>query len=322
MPDSVPVAAPRSTVPTTSATTITTNLPEFRDVPTARPLSMLHRLGVDDALAAPISYLIVWEGVLGGEDNHRIAVHAAGCRRVNTRTDQAVNSEHSLVRALRSADLFCTMVDSAGVALCPCAEPQKILRENRHVFDRTGEPFSRKGVHSRAVVDILALAVAVGAADGIVPVATSAGPIGVSRSAAGALLVTPPPWSLEIQDHTRCHDRPLTPMPGDAVRLAAPWRSGLLAAGQIGVLGGSFRNRSEPGDRSSSIVFNASSHRDETGVSSSGGPATIHTEWSELRPTGDVARLWVWRWKDGHVGAHNGEDYAVMVPVWEWTPTD
>jgi hypothetical protein len=109
------------------------------------------------------------------------------------------------------------------------------------------------------------------------------------------------------------------PMPGDAVRLATVWRVGGLEAGAVGVIEGMVSQYPENGH--ASIVFNATTFRDDRVVRCSGGPGTITTDLAELRPTGQATALRVRRWKHGHSAPHGGEDYMVTVPVWEWSPT-
>ncbi|MBB1153490.1 hypothetical protein [Amycolatopsis dendrobii] len=111
------------------------------------------------------------------------------------------------------------------------------------------------------------------------------------------------------------------PMPGDAVRLAAPWpwAGNMVSVGDIAVIGGMVGKY--PDDGHASITFNASTHRTETVVSCSGGPATIATDLSTLRPTGDRTQLTVWRFRGGWLArADSAKYYVVDVPVWEWSP--
>ena len=108
---------------------------------------------------------------------------------------------------------------------------------------------------------------------------------------------------------------------GDAVRLAASWpwgeAGGSLKVGDIGVIDGPTAQDILGG----SITFNATTHREDGGVTScSGGPATIWTPAYELRPTGETHELRVWRWKDGHPGQGRGVDYLAEVPLWDWFP--
>jgi hypothetical protein len=115
--------------------------------------------------------------------------------------------------------------------------------------------------------------------------------------------------------HVERGDRP---MPGDAVRLASPWKWGRLATGEIGVIDGVVDQYPDNGH--AVITFNASTFRDDRVVSSSGGPATIASDLATLTPTMEHIKLRVWKWKDGWPGAGNGQSYYVSVPVWEWNP--
>jgi hypothetical protein len=117
-----------------------------------------------------------------------------------------------------------------------------------------------------------------------------------------------------VHDSTR-------PRGGDAIRLAAPWAWGYeVAVGEIGVLGGHIDRDSDGG----SVTMRASTHRcrRDGWVSCSGGPATIHTDPTELQPTTDITVLRVWDWGKNLSGAGNGVDYIVKVRVWDWFPTD
>jgi len=99
---------------------------------------------------------------------------------------------------------------------------------------------------------------------------------------------------------------------GDAIRLTQPWNT--LEAGKIGIIGGMRHRKLISG----SIIFKYSAFRDDKVVSCSGGPGTITTDTKLLIPTGEKILVWFWRWKDGYPRASNGEDYGVMVNVWEW----
>lgn len=109
------------------------------------------------------------------------------------------------------------------------------------------------------------------------------------------------------------------PMPGDAVRLSGTWCG--LEAGKIGVLGGVVGHPTDD----YSITFNASTFRGSRCsskgvhiVSCSGGPATIWTPASELKPTDEKVTIRCWHWRKNFPGAHRGVSYLVEVPVWEW----
>lgn len=109
------------------------------------------------------------------------------------------------------------------------------------------------------------------------------------------------------------------PMPGDAVRLAAPWKWGMLPAGKVGVINGLVGEYPPHGH--ASIIFRASTFRDDVSVSSSGGPGTIATDLSVLTRTADTVTLHAWKWQPGVMpGPNAGTHYKIVVPVWEWTP--
>ncbi len=281
----------------------------------ARALSLVHQAGI--GASRPVSsFRVVW--AKDGTDAGALQVHAPRCRRTGDDLD-ATRPEPTLAAAVVAADFLCVMMDiPGGVTVCPCAEPQALVHQRRWVYDRTAERSCREVTLRWQALDTMALVAAIAEAAPVTPIATSAGPITLSQHPSGVHQITPVPWKLEIQDHTRCGDQALTPMPGDAVRLATPWRWGQLDAGTLGVLGSAF----DQPEHASTITFNAHTHRSDTGVSCSGGPGTVETEWSELRATTDVTRIPVWRWRNGWSGAGEGEDYAVMVPVWDWDPHD
>src|SRR6476469_5824232 len=87
---------------------------------------------------------------------------------------------------------------------------------------------------------------------------------------------------------------PPTPRAGDWVRLSGPWTWGGLKAGAMGVIDGG-----SPGEGHVRIVFGASVFRSRVGdgLCCSGGPATIATPVSELKPTSEHLDMNVWDWK-------------------------
>lgn len=110
--------------------------------------------------------------------------------------------------------------------------------------------------------------------------------------------------------------RPPAPMPGDAVRLlSGPWTAGEVKPGALGVLEGMV---GDPLTDTVSIVFNASSFRDDSVVSCSGGPAPAVVPVGELIRTDDTAEVRFWQWRHGIARAHEGQDYTLTVPVWDW----
>lgn len=109
------------------------------------------------------------------------------------------------------------------------------------------------------------------------------------------------------------------PNAGDAVRLMAP-SPGMpeLAVGKVGILDGILGHPSDTGG--ASIIWNPRTYRDDTHVSVSGGPGTIWTPYAELRPTGEIVTVRVWRFKDDRRAAGNGVESTVDVPLWDWYP--
>lgn len=115
------------------------------------------------------------------------------------------------------------------------------------------------------------------------------------------------------------------PQGGDAVRLTAPWRWGMLEPGKIGIIDGEVGKDITDFVR---ITFNFSCFRGKSSaysngpefVSCSGGPATIATPVTDLKPTGETIEIIAWKWK-GLPRAGGGENYRVEVPVWEWAPS-
>lgn len=99
---------------------------------------------------------------------------------------------------------------------------------------------------------------------------------------------------------------------GDAIRLIKPWME--VEAGKIGIIAGMRHRRLISG----SIIFDYSAFRDDRIVECSGGPGTITTDTELLIPTGEKILVWFWRWKNGYAEASNGEDYAMMVNLWDW----
>jgi hypothetical protein len=118
--------------------------------------------------------------------------------------------------------------------------------------------------------------------------------------------------------------RSVRPSGGDAVRLSAPWRWGMLPAGAIGIIDGI---TDEECEEYAAITFNYSAFRGRDSkyskgpeyCSCSGGPGTVATPVSELRGTGETYTYTAWRWMD-RPRADGGESYQVKVTLWEWAP--
>lgn len=102
---------------------------------------------------------------------------------------------------------------------------------------------------------------------------------------------------------------------GDVARLTSPWKWGMLPAGSLAIIGGMRGAARFRG----SLTFNANGQafRDDRYVSCSGGPATICTDYHNMKATGEIHRQQFWRWRDGMPQAHNGETYYMDVAVWE-----
>lgn len=113
------------------------------------------------------------------------------------------------------------------------------------------------------------------------------------------------------------------PMPGDAVRLTAPYS--ITKPGSIGIIGGVV-GRYYP---TQGITFNASAFRGRSStysegpmvVSCSGGPGTIGTNMSRLKPTTETIMFTFWHWKDTP-RAGGGTEYQLEIPQWEWDGSD
>lgn len=117
-------------------------------------------------------------------------------------------------------------------------------------------------------------------------------------------------WIIHTDPQNVCTGSPVPRMPlaGDAVRLGAPW--GGEPAGAIGVIGGSVGRRL----RYAQITFNASTFRDDSVVSCSGGPGTIGTDVAELVATEERLTIGCWEWRYGWSGAGMGLDYRLEGP--------
>lgn len=106
---------------------------------------------------------------------------------------------------------------------------------------------------------------------------------------------------------------PLKPKPGDAVRLTGEFSIGNI--GDIGIIG----NDHPEAEDELHITFNCQGQSFWQGdkVSCSGGPVSMFTPASELRPTGETIKWTFWRWKDVP-RAGGRESYEKEVPLWEW----
>lgn len=107
------------------------------------------------------------------------------------------------------------------------------------------------------------------------------------------------------------------PMPGDAVRLDGKYL--WVKPGAIGILGGLIGTAQDD----YSLTFSPSAYRqyrDHGSVMVSGGPVP-RVDLGSLVPTGETVRMRFWRFRDGEVRAHNGEDYWLDVPLWGWNPS-
>lgn len=118
-----------------------------------------------------------------------------------------------------------------------------------------------------------------------------------------------------------------TPHGGDAVRLAVPhpmWDN--VEVGDIGVIQGLVGKT--PVEQAASIVFHHVTFRgcghppydglERLVVQSAGAPVTRLTSFADLRPTGDIVPLKVWRYSDDRQSYW----YTVQALVWDWYPGD
>lgn len=116
---------------------------------------------------------------------------------------------------------------------------------------------------------------------------------------------------------------PRGPRPGDVIILGPECSYFGVKPGSRAVI-----DSSRFGLTSCMVVFSASAHRDdrpqfidpeigEPHVSLSGGPCPF-VDFADLAFAGETEQTF-WRWKNGIVRAHNGEDYTRTVLAWTWT---
>lgn len=145
-------------------------------------------------------------------------------------------------------------------------------------------------------------------------------PLGISDVGRRLILVAPDELALETLDQLIARTAAFTECPrgGDAVRLCAPWKFATsLEIGSYGFIDGAVK---EEYLVSVEITFNSVPFVDDSFCSASGGPGSIATPITELRPTNDRVALRCWRWRDGHARAHNGVEYMRVSRVWDWYP--
>lgn len=109
------------------------------------------------------------------------------------------------------------------------------------------------------------------------------------------------------------------PRGGDVVRIAAPWKwaGPTLKIGSLGFIDGSVNSEYL---LTVQITFNSVPFTDWQYCSASGGPGSIATPVSELKPTHERVQMTCWMWKDGFARAHNGAEYLRTCRVWDWYP--
>jgi len=100
------------------------------------------------------------------------------------------------------------------------------------------------------------------------------------------------------------------PKGGDIIRLTSRWRWGGLDAGAEGVVQGA----TDQEHNGSSIIFQHSTYCDAY-ASSSGGPGTVWTPFTNVVATDEFKTVRYWRWKD-RPRADGGVYYDRVVRVW------
>jgi hypothetical protein len=139
----------------------------------------------------------------------------------------------------------------------------------------------------------------------------------------GRRLILAGPDELELETYEQLMDRTAAftefPRGADVARLRVSWKwaGGLVKVGDYGFIDGGVR---EEYLTSVQITFNSVPFVDESFCSASGGPGSIATPISELKPTDERVALLCWRWSDGRAAAHNGAEYMRVCRVWDWYP--
>jgi hypothetical protein len=147
----------------------------------------------------------------------------------------------------------------------------------------------------------------------------------LGASDVGRRLILSDPDQLEIETDQQFHERTAAftefPRGGDVVRLQAPWKwaGPSVKLGAFGFVDGCV---DEEYLILVQITFNSEPFVDERFCSASGGPGSIATPVTELKPTSERAELRCWRWSDGRARAHNGRRYMRVCRVWDWYPTE
>jgi len=141
----------------------------------------------------------------------------------------------------------------------------------------------------------------------------------------GRRLILVAPDKFEVETHQQLTQRTAAfiefPRGGDVVRLQAPWKwaGTSVKVGDCGFIDGCV---TEEYLISVQITFNSVPFVDERFSSASGGPGSIATAITELKPTSERVAVRCWRWSDGHARAHNGAEYIRVCRVWDWYPTE
>jgi len=141
---------------------------------------------------------------------------------------------------------------------------------------------------------------------------------------AGKRLVLLNPDLLQMESREQLVERTaaLTEYPrgGDVARLASPWRwASTLKVGALGFIDGCVNREYLI---SVQITFNSVPFLDSQFCSASGGPGSIATPITELKPTRERVAMPCWMWKDGRRGAHKGVHYERTCRIWDWYPND
>lgn len=109
------------------------------------------------------------------------------------------------------------------------------------------------------------------------------------------------------------------PRGGDAVQLVREWVAarGVVKSGDYGFIEGCVGLEYAVGVP---LTFNKIPFVGNGFCCGSGGPGTIETPVSQLKPTNRLKRFRCWRWKDNRARIHNSQEYLRFCRVWEWYP--
>lgn len=110
----------------------------------------------------------------------------------------------------------------------------------------------------------------------------------------------------------------VSPMPGDVVRLSAPWRQGSLDVGEVAVIEGVPGHSPESG--TARITFDDCVLWTEQSVSCTAGSVSPTIRLTELHQTSDTDQVRAWRPRADQRANPCGTRFLVTVPVWDWAP--